>query len=116
MKRTDTLFPDTTLVRTPGMPMATGRLWAISVDSIARIDGAWTSRTPTSIASPGARVRLVGAFHCSPASFHSRSARAAEWTEIGRAHVCTPVTTAHLVCRLLLDTKISTLTSHKCHP
>src|SRR3546814_7600708 len=24
-------------------------------------------------------------------------------TEIGRAHVCTPVTNAHLVCRLLLD-------------
>src|SRR3546814_6054083 len=23
--------------------------------------------------------------------------------EIGRAHVCTPVTTAHLVCRLLLE-------------
>src|SRR3546814_1319927 len=27
--------------------------------------------------------------------------------EIGRAHVCTPVTNAHLVCRLLLETKIS---------
>src|SRR3546814_1052149 len=25
--------------------------------------------------------------------------------EIGRAHVCTPVTNAHLVCRLLLDKK-----------
>src|SRR3546814_6070837 len=25
--------------------------------------------------------------------------------EIGRAHVCTPVTTAHLVCRLRLDKK-----------
>src|SRR3546814_9884713 len=25
--------------------------------------------------------------------------------EIGRAHVCTPVTTAHLVCRLLVDNK-----------
>src|SRR3546814_10461031 len=25
--------------------------------------------------------------------------------EIGRAHVCTPVTHAHLVCRLPLDTK-----------
>src|SRR3546814_6872363 len=28
--------------------------------------------------------------------------------EIGRAHVCTPVTNAHLVCRLLLDTKNNT--------
>src|SRR3546814_1814098 len=25
--------------------------------------------------------------------------------KIGRAHVCTPVTHAHLVCRLLLETK-----------
>src|SRR3546814_10297266 len=25
--------------------------------------------------------------------------------EIGRAHVCTPVTNAHLVCRILLETK-----------
>src|SRR3546814_3007888 len=25
--------------------------------------------------------------------------------QIGRAHVCTPVTNAHLVCRLLLDTQ-----------
>src|SRR3546814_6098566 len=27
------------------------------------------------------------------------------WIQIGRAHVCTPVTNAHLVCRLLLETK-----------
>src|SRR3546814_6040995 len=27
------------------------------------------------------------------------------WIEIGRAHVCTPVTNAHLVCRLLLAKK-----------
>src|SRR3546814_2373644 len=28
-----------------------------------------------------------------------------ELEEIGRAHVCTPVTNAHLVCRLLLEKK-----------
>src|SRR3546814_10863927 len=27
------------------------------------------------------------------------------WLKIGRAHVCTPVTNAHLVCRLLLEKK-----------
>src|SRR3546814_2246237 len=27
-----------------------------------------------------------------------------DW-QIGRAHVCTPVTNAHIVCRLLLETK-----------
>src|SRR3546814_6854111 len=36
--------------------------------------------------------------------------QAGNWTldeggEIGRAHVCNPVTNAHLVCRLLRDTK-----------
>src|SRR3546814_10110995 len=29
--------------------------------------------------------------------------------QIGRAHVCTPVTNAHLVCRLLLETKKETI-------
>src|SRR3546814_1215665 len=32
----------------------------------------------------------------------------AAFTQIGRAHVCTPVTNAHLVCRLLLDKKKQT--------
>src|SRR3546814_8328584 len=32
--------------------------------------------------------------------------------EIGRAHVCTPVTNAHLVCRLLLEKKKNKQTSH----
>src|SRR3546814_972224 len=31
-------------------------------------------------------------------------------TKIGRAHVCTPVTNAHLVCRLLLEKKKTTHT------
>src|SRR3546814_4416474 len=31
--------------------------------------------------------------------------RAAPTAKIGRAHVCTPVTNAHLVCRLLLEKK-----------
>src|SRR3546814_10347891 len=31
--------------------------------------------------------------------------RLAIFREIGRAHVCTPVTNAHLVCRLLLEKK-----------
>src|SRR3546814_8134812 len=30
------------------------------------------------------------------------------YAEIGRAHVCTPVTNAHLVCRLLLEQKKKT--------
>src|SRR3546814_7398417 len=34
--------------------------------------------------------------------------RAFGMAEIGRAHVCTPVTNAHLVCRLLLEKKKNT--------
>src|SRR3546814_7404512 len=36
--------------------------------------------------------------------------------EIGRAHVWTPVTNAHLVCRLLLEKKKKTNTSNKHNP
>src|SRR3546814_6617044 len=31
------------------------------------------------------------------------------YVKIGRAHVCTPVTNAHLVCRLLLEKKQNTI-------
>src|SRR3546814_958217 len=33
------------------------------------------------------------------------AARRAAIAQLGRAHVCTPVTNAHLVCRLLLEKK-----------
>src|SRR3546814_2173389 len=33
--------------------------------------------------------------------------------EIGRAHVCTPVTNEHIVCRLLLEKKKNTQTNHQ---
>src|SRR3546814_10300461 len=37
---------------------------------------------------------------------HSKHGDSIYWhDEIGRAHVCTPVTNAHLVCRLLLEKK-----------
>src|SRR3546814_1783337 len=37
---------------------------------------------------------------------------AGTYIQIGRAHVCTPVTNAHLVCRLLLEKKTRQTTSH----
>src|SRR3546814_8307835 len=39
------------------------------------------------------------------AAQNPESARLCGISEIGRAHVCTPVTNAHLVCRLLLEKK-----------
>src|SRR3546814_8474310 len=43
--------------------------------------------------------------HEETAGFHARVNLRANELEIGRAHVCTPVTNAHLVCRLLLEKK-----------
>src|SRR3546814_9418388 len=42
--------------------------------------------------------------HEKPVSDFLRTVRAGR--EIGRAHVCTPVTNAQLVCRILLEKKI----------
>src|SRR3546814_4858908 len=72
---------------------------AIGIDGRLRMSGAfmriglrWPSlRGPAAIDRQdraGDRGRLIGAQE-----------------QIGRAHVCTPVTNAHLVCRLLLEKK-----------
>src|SRR3546814_4072411 len=38
-----------------------------------------------------------------------------QFNKIGRAHVCAPVTNAHLVCRLLLEKKKTTSTPTSLH-
>src|SRR3546814_8332903 len=45
--------------------------------------------------------------YMAPGNELSHTSNAVPVQEIGRAHVCTPVTNAHLVCRLLLAKKIS---------
>src|SRR3546814_3817679 len=73
--RTDTLFPYTTLFRS---------LSRLPVGSSARMrDG------------PVTRLRAIATRCCCPPESSPG--------QIGRAHVCTPVTNAHLVCRLLLE-------------
>src|SRR3546814_9473231 len=55
---------------------------------------------------PGRALGLLRIARCdrAPASWpHARCRRLP--SQIGRAHVCTPVTNAHLVCRPLLDKK-----------
>src|SRR3546814_10112259 len=49
-----------------------------------------------SAAAPASATMTVAQFFRSAASAEPRHAK------IGRAHVCTPVTNAHLICRLLL--------------
>src|SRR3546814_5034810 len=78
--RTDALFPFPALFRAPGPgdhadPRCAARAGLQGVEPAG---------------APGA---LVGA-----AGLHAA-------VQIGRAHVCTPVTNAQLVCRLLLETK-----------
>src|SRR3546814_9231576 len=48
-------------------------------------------------------IRLMRAFYGHPEFIRQRAGFSA--MEIGRAPVCTQVTTAHLVCRLLLEKK-----------
>src|SRR3546814_6491871 len=90
--RTDTLFPDTTLFRS-----ILGRD-RIADDDILRL------------ADVNARVRCaahIDAVDQPVAAFDGIDAIGAvgRLRQIGRAHVCTPVTNAYLVCRLLLEKK-----------
>src|SRR3546814_5172298 len=63
--------------------------------------------TPATNLLYGLHEALEMLFHEGLDTVFARHPRHAEATrsEIGRAHVCTPVTTAHLVCRLLLETQ-----------
>src|SRR3546814_8240497 len=51
-----------------------------------------------------ARMRRAGQ-HAIFGGHPARALAAHPRRQLGRAHVCTPVTNAHLVCRLLLETK-----------
>src|SRR3546814_7403454 len=76
--RTDTLFPYTTRFRSSGSDMASAAIFE-------------------PLATPGSQRR-----------FCSGVPNRLIGPEIGRAHVLTPVTNAHLVCRLLLEKKKTT--------
>src|SRR3546814_5768752 len=97
--RTDTLFPYTTLFRSsnPVAESATGAL-TIADGEIVGADGA-TFTTE--------RVALVSGDdqYTADAGFAEAMMIEPRKQETGRAHVCTPVTNANLVCRLLLAKK-----------
>src|SRR3546814_10147098 len=54
---------------------------------------------------PGAPLVLVGHSTAFAAMGVAAPKAGGGLVQIGRAHVCTPVTNAHLVCRLLLEKK-----------
>src|SRR3546814_5508033 len=91
--RTDTLFPYTTLFRSL-IRAARQRLALLGMPPavIASVERSGRPRNVVTIAAPsGGAIRTLGV--------------RAGMSEIGRAHVSTPVTNAHLVCRLLLEKK-----------
>src|SRR3546814_2254721 len=81
---TDTLFPYTTLFRSGGIGPAHVRLHPARVQR-GHDDPAFAQGM------------------CEQHAGHVLRGLADAVAEIGRAHVCTPVTNAHLVCRLLLE-------------
>src|SRR3546814_7578645 len=84
--RTDTLFPYTTLFRSTVADMPSGR------DGVSPSSDLFGRPSMNGAGAIGA-VRERG--------------------EIGRAHVLTPVTNAHLVCRLLLEKKKKHIRSNR---
>src|SRR3546814_8565209 len=58
-----------------------------------------SARETVAAAAAGAPVAIRYVHEPRPGVSHARNA------EIGRAHVCTPVTNAQLLCRLLLEKK-----------
>src|SRR3546814_5784424 len=94
--RTDTLFPYTTLVRSAQHEMLAKSHLAASTQShpmAGHIDPRM---------SPDQYAQYIAA---ASAAANARSTAMSHSGQIGRAHVRTPVTNAHLVCRLLLEKK-----------
>src|SRR3546814_9349251 len=94
--RTDTLFPYTTLfLSRSGDGRQSARQRAeLGITARRHVYPRRSGKPP---------VQPPPLFHDHPVAFGPRR-RARD--EIGRAHVCTPVTNSQLVCRLLLDNHI----------
>src|SRR3546814_10460612 len=85
--RTDTLVPYTTLFRSARQLL-------------------FPHRQRQGKPFPARSRRMVPHEQCRPGKWRQGRRRVSVGmaeSEIGRAHVCTPVTNAHLVCRLLLE-------------
>src|SRR3546814_5216009 len=84
----------------------------VSADSIASV-GVWRGRSHRVQSTPeGAMSYAMGVDVskstlevCAEPSATTRTFANDQFGKIGRAHVSTPVTNAHLVCRLLLETQ-----------
>src|SRR3546814_8358465 len=99
--RTDTLFPYTTLFRSSGL--------AKFGDAIVRECCGLGQITQPGRNEPAKTPVLPDHLREHPRGskpeMNDRDRQEVDPNQIGRAHVCTPVTNAHLVCRLLLEKK-----------
>src|SRR3546814_16139664 len=102
--RTDTLFPYTTLFRSAsGDPVRNPkRVIMLRSQALGRI---CSSNPQECISRSADQRRKTEENRDAPGRISSCSSKASGGEKIGRAHVCTPVTNAHLVCRLLLVIK-----------
>src|SRR3546814_984957 len=102
--RTDTLFPYTTLFRSDAQYAA---LLAAQTDTTFHHAPRHQSHSLTS--QHISHLRHVHACHCACDKFGHESTLK---HQIVRAHVCTPATNAHIVCRLLLEKKMRCTRRH----
>src|SRR3546814_10846886 len=116
--RTDTLFPYTALFRSADV-VSEGELRRALAAGVprAKIVFAGVGKTARELAAGlDAGILQFNVESLSELKLLSQVAVARGTTEIGRAHVCTPVTNAHLLCRHLLEKKkthtISKSTQH----
>src|SRR3546814_6885500 len=100
--RTDTLFPYTTLFRSPRRgPVLSNVEPHLNALTLNHIYDGFKQLIPISLF-----VVVFGvAFGLAAAQTGLSDTSAVLMSKIGRAHVRTPVTNAHLVCRLLLEKK-----------
>src|SRR3546814_9696892 len=107
--RTDTLFPYTTLFRSnaPQVDLVISLILdSINVSSAPKDRYLLLIGRADCLVPVGCGQSLVPCLGESPAyTLGVGDKPRVEGLQIGRAHVCTPVTHAHLVCRLLLDQK-----------
>src|SRR3546814_9793509 len=109
--RTDTLFPYTTLFRSDYIGAAIAKRFAREgfLVKVGRRGGDKLQPLVDEIEAAGGRVAARGLDARIPDDVTAFLAEAeAAAPQIGRAHVLTPVTNAHLVCRLLLAKKKTT--------
>src|SRR3546814_4823042 len=113
--RTDTLFPYTTLFRSESLAFHTqrlglhGRVAGSHLTSMHSMDDYYVSKLIPLIAEAGLHVIPNPLINITLQGRHDGYPKRRGMTRvkepIGRAHVCTPVTNAQLVCRPLLEKK-----------